>query len=43
MKQEAEANADADKKAKEEIDKLNAADSMVFQVEKHEGNRRQAS
>ncbi|MEL0026732.1 MAG: Hsp70 family protein, partial [Schleiferiaceae bacterium] len=34
MKQEAEANADADKKAKEEIDKLNAADSMVFQVEK---------
>ena len=34
MKQEAEANADADKKAKEEIVKLNAADSMVFQVEK---------
>jgi len=34
MKQEAEANADADKKAKEDIDKLNAADSMVFQVEK---------
>ncbi|MAZ97280.1 MAG: molecular chaperone DnaK [Flavobacteriales bacterium] len=34
MKQEAEANADSDKKAKEEIDKLNAADSMVFQVEK---------
>ena len=34
MKQEAEANADADKKAKEEIDKLNAADTMVFQVEK---------
>lgn len=34
MKQEAEANADADKKAKEEIDKLNAADSMIFQVEK---------
>ncbi|HCP41050.1 MAG TPA: molecular chaperone DnaK, partial [Cryomorphaceae bacterium] len=34
MKQEAEANADADKKAKEEIDKLNSADSMIFQVEK---------
>src|SRR5210317_286925 len=34
MKQEAEANADADKKAKEEIDKLNTADSMIFQVEK---------
>ena len=34
MKQEAEANADADKKAKEEIDKLNAADTMIFQVEK---------
>src|SRR5210317_2393541 len=34
MKQEAEANADADKKTKEQIDKLNAADSMIFQVEK---------
>jgi molecular chaperone DnaK len=34
MKQEAEANADADKKAKVQIDKLNAADSMIFQVEK---------
>jgi molecular chaperone DnaK len=34
MKQEAEANADADKKVKEDIDKLNAADSMIFQVEK---------
>ena len=34
MKQEAEANADADAKAKEEIDKLNTADSMIFQVEK---------
>jgi len=33
MKAEAEANADADKKAKEEIDKLNAADSLVFQTE----------
>jgi molecular chaperone DnaK len=34
MKREAEANADADKKAKEEIDKLNEADGMVFQTEK---------
>ena len=34
MKAEAEANADADRKAKEEIDKLNAADSLVFTTEK---------
>jgi len=34
MKQEAEANADADRKAKEEIEKLNAADNMIFQTEK---------
>lgn len=34
MKQEAEANADADKEAKERIDKLNAADGMIFQSEK---------
>ena len=34
MKAEAEANAEADKKAKEEIDKLNAADSLVFNTEK---------
>jgi len=34
MKREAEANADADKKAKEEIDKLNGADAMIFQTEK---------
>ena len=34
MKQEAEANADADKAAKEKVDKLNAADGMVFQTEK---------
>ncbi|MBX0333307.1 molecular chaperone DnaK [Pontibacter sp. HSC-14F20] len=34
MRQEAEANAEADKKAKEEIEKLNAADSMIFQTEK---------
>ena len=34
MKQEAEANAEADKKAKEEVDKLNSADQMIFQTEK---------
>ncbi len=34
MKQEAEANADADKKAKETADKLNEADGMIFQTEK---------
>jgi molecular chaperone DnaK len=34
MKQEAEANADSDRKAKERIDKLNQADSMIFQTEK---------
>ena len=34
MKAEAEANADADKMAKEEIDKLNNADSLVFNTEK---------
>ncbi len=34
MKQEAEANADADKKAKEKVDKLNEADAMIFQTEK---------
>ena len=34
MKDEATANADADKKAKEEIDKLNNADALIFQTEK---------
>lgn len=34
MKQEAEANAEADKKIKEEADKLNAADALVFSTEK---------
>ncbi|MCH2031928.1 MAG: molecular chaperone DnaK [Tenacibaculum sp.] len=34
MKADAEANADADAKAKEEIDKINGADSMIFQTEK---------
>ena len=35
MKAEAEANAEADKKAKEEIEKVNAADGMIFQSEKN--------
>jgi len=35
MKEEAEANADADKQAKERIDKLNAADGLIFQTEKN--------
>src|SRR5688572_29967230 len=34
MKREAEANAESDKKAKEEVEKLNEADAMVFQTEK---------
>jgi molecular chaperone DnaK len=34
MKKEAEANAEADKNAKETVDKLNAADNMIFQTEK---------
>lgn len=34
MKQEAEANAEADKAAKETADKLNEADGMIFQTEK---------
>ncbi len=33
MKQDAEANAEADKAAKEKADKLNAADAMIFQTE----------
>lgn len=33
MKKEAEANADADKKAKDKADKLNEADAMIFQTE----------
>ena len=35
MKAEAEANADADKRAKEEIEKINNADGMIFQSEKN--------
>ncbi len=34
MKREAEENADSDKQAKEKIDKLNSADSLIFQTEK---------
>jgi len=34
MKKEAEANAETDRIAKEKVDKLNAADSMIFQTEK---------
>ena len=35
MKDEASANAEADKNEKERIDKLNQADSMIFQTEKN--------
>jgi molecular chaperone DnaK len=34
MKQEAQANADADKKVKETVEKINQADSLIFQTEK---------
>jgi len=34
MKEEAKANEEADKQARERIDKLNAADSLIFQTEK---------
>ena len=34
MKKEAEANEEADKKAKETVDKINGADAMIFQTEK---------
>ncbi|GAB4132102.1 MAG: molecular chaperone DnaK [Bacteroidia bacterium] len=34
MKREAEANAESDKKAREEADKLNQADALIFQTEK---------
>jgi molecular chaperone DnaK len=34
MKQEAEANAEADAKLKEEVEKLNSADQLIFQTEK---------
>ncbi|MFA9391719.1 MAG: molecular chaperone DnaK [Prolixibacteraceae bacterium] len=34
MKEEAEANADSDKQAKEQVEKLNHADTLIFQTEK---------
>ena len=34
MKEEAQANAEAEQEGKERIDKLNQADSMIFQTEK---------
>lgn len=34
MKRDAEANAEADKKAKETVEKLNMADNLIFQTEK---------
>lgn len=34
MKREAEANAESDRQARESVEKLNAADSMIFQTEK---------
>ena len=34
MKKEAEANADSDKKMKEEVDKINTADTLIFTTEK---------
>jgi molecular chaperone DnaK len=37
MKREAEANADADKAAKEKVEKLNEADSLIFQTERQLG------
>jgi molecular chaperone DnaK len=34
MREEAELNAEADRKAKEEVDKINQADSLIFQTER---------
>ena len=34
MKQEAQANADSDKEVKEKVEKVNQADSLIFQTEK---------
>jgi molecular chaperone DnaK len=34
MRDEAKANADADSKAKEKVEKINTADSMIFTTEK---------
>jgi molecular chaperone DnaK len=38
MKREAEMNADSDNKLKEDVDTLNSADSLIFQVEKSMGD-----
>lgn len=40
MKKEAEANAESDRKAKEEVEKLNTADALVFYWKTIEGVRR---
>jgi molecular chaperone DnaK len=37
MKAEAEANADADREARDKVDQLNAADTLIFQTEKQLG------
>jgi molecular chaperone DnaK len=34
MREEAQKNADSDRRMKEEVDKLNGADAMIFQTEK---------
>lgn len=34
MKEEAELNAESDRKMKEEVDKINSADGLIFQTEK---------
>ena len=34
MRKEAEANADSDRQMREKVDKLNGADSLIFQTEK---------
>lgn len=34
MKEEAEANAESDRKVKEEVDKINSTDALIFQTEK---------
>ncbi len=34
MREEAELNAESDRKAKEEVDKINTADSLIFQTER---------
>ena len=43
MKDEAKANADSDKKEREKVDKLNAADGLIFQTEYKATQEQQAS